>query len=302
MPKICVKAPEIVMSGDVNINAGLAVSTKAKLDKVEVGGGCKCEGEPEPLVTDYVIVIDGSDSYNNKVTLDNQSVDDAAAFEYTQKWAGGLIKNLANHEKAANTTVTLVQFSGYKQLEKNYVPGSGGADATGLNHYNVEIAPTKITNASQLASQAEAFEALDGNGQLYLCLQDVSMKNFQNKIAKASGSSKRKTTLIVVSDEEWDIKHLKCAPEFGSGTATAEGVCKAVHGAFDSVHCVIVRPNKFQDQNEDFIRGTLCKPGTSSASNHYYKVYTEAFEKEMNAAGSAIMKNMDYDNSGLSFF
>merc|ERR1711879_415848 len=80
------------------------------------------------------------------------------------------------------------------------------------NHYNVEIAPTKINNASQLAAQAEAFESLDGNGQLFLCLQDVSMKNFQNKIAKASGSSKRKTTLIVVSDEEWDIKDLKCAP------------------------------------------------------------------------------------------
>lgn len=68
MPKICVKAPEIVMSGDVNIHAGMAVSTKAKLESVSVGGDCACgNAPPPPLVTDYVIVIDGSDSYNNKV-------------------------------------------------------------------------------------------------------------------------------------------------------------------------------------------------------------------------------------------
>merc|ERR1711885_99633 len=81
--------------------------------------------------------------------------------------------------------------------------------------------------------------------------------------------------LIVVSDEEWDIKHLKQAPEFGSGTATADGVCKNVHDAFDAVHAVIVQPNRFQDQNEEFITGKLCKPG-----NHYYKVYTDSFEND----------------------
>ena len=55
--------------------------------------------------------------------------------------------------------------------------------------------------------------------------------------------------------------------------------------------------NKFQDQNEEFIPGTLCKP-----SNHYYKVYTEEFETVMNEAGSSIMNNFDYKNSGLKFF
>jgi len=298
MPKICVKAPEIVMSGDVNINAGMAVSTKAKLESVSVGGDCLCgSAPPPPLVTDYVIVIDGSDSYNNKVTLADSSVDDAGAFVYTQKWAGGLIKNLANHEKAANTTVTLVQFSGYKQLEKNYVPGSDGCDKTGLNHYVVEIAPTRINNADALAKQAEEFDALDGNGQLFLCLQDVSMAAFHRRLANAGSSPNRRTCLIVVSDEEWDIKHLKQAPEFGSGTATADGVCKNVHDAFDAVHAVIVRPNRFQDQNEEFITGKLCKPG-----NHYYKVYTDSFENDMNTAGSGIMNNMDYANNGLQFF
>ena len=68
MPKICVKAPEIVMSGDININSGMTVVTKAKLDSVTVGGDCDCGDVPTPShITDYVILIDGSDSFNNKV-------------------------------------------------------------------------------------------------------------------------------------------------------------------------------------------------------------------------------------------
>ena len=65
MPKICVKAPEIVMSGDINISAAMTVVTKAKLESVTVGGDCDCGDVPH--ITDYVILIDGSDSYNTKV-------------------------------------------------------------------------------------------------------------------------------------------------------------------------------------------------------------------------------------------
>lgn len=72
MPKICVKAPEIAMSGDIAISASMSVFTKAKLDSVTICGDCHCGDKPPPpppLVTDYVIVIDGSDSYNNKVSV-----------------------------------------------------------------------------------------------------------------------------------------------------------------------------------------------------------------------------------------
>ena len=154
------------------------------------------------------------------------SVQDGAAFEYTQKWTAGLIRNLANHEKANNTTVTLVQFSGFKQLEKTYTPGSDGNAGNGLNHYNIEIAPTGLNNVQSLCDRAVSYEALDGNGQLYLCLQDVCMSGFQRRISNASSSKNRRTCLIVVSDEEWDVKHLQTAPEFGSGTATADSVAK----------------------------------------------------------------------------
>ena len=65
MPKICVQSPEVVMSGDINIHAQVAIVTKAKLDAISVQGNCEC-GDAPPVITDYVIVIDGSDSYNNK--------------------------------------------------------------------------------------------------------------------------------------------------------------------------------------------------------------------------------------------
>ena len=159
----------------------------------------------------------------------DSGVSDAAAFEFTQKWTAGLIKNLANHENAANTTVTLVQFSGFKQLEKSYTPGNDGDAGNGLNHYQIEIAPTGLNNVQNLCDRAVNYEALDGNGQLFLCLQDVCMSGFQRRIANANNSSNRQTCLIVVSDEEWDVKHLKTAPEFGSGTATADSVAKVLY-------------------------------------------------------------------------
>ena len=156
----------------------------------------------------------------------DSSIDDAAAFEFTQIWTAGLIRNLANHEKAANTTVTLIQFSGYKQLEKTYTPGSDGDAGNGLEHYVVEIAPTGLNNVQNLCDRAVSYEAIDGNGQLFLCLQDVCMSGFQRRISNASSSKDRRTCLIVVSDEEWDLKHLKTAPEFGSGTATADSIAQ----------------------------------------------------------------------------
>ena len=40
MPKICVKAQKIVMSGNININAAVRVFNKAKQESVTVDGDC----------------------------------------------------------------------------------------------------------------------------------------------------------------------------------------------------------------------------------------------------------------------
>ena len=42
LQKICVKAPDIIMSGDISIKTAMSVFTKAKLESVTVGGDCHC--------------------------------------------------------------------------------------------------------------------------------------------------------------------------------------------------------------------------------------------------------------------
>ena len=76
----------------------------------------------------------------------------------------------------------------------------------------------------KLILQCTDFDALDGNGQLFLCLQDLAMDKFTSLLRKALPGSDRKTVMIIVSDEEWDCKNLENA--FGSGKATPESVCK----------------------------------------------------------------------------
>ena len=78
------------------------------------------------------------------------------------------------------------------------VAGSGGdAGSAGLRHYQVEVAKTSLDRASRRGRFAES---LDGNGQLFLCLQDLNLRQM---------SSDRQRVLIIFTDEEWDINGLK---------------------------------------------------------------------------------------------
>jgi len=286
MPKICVQSPEVVMSGAINIHAQVAIVTKAKLDAISVQGNCEC-GDAPPVITDYVIVIDGSDSFNNKVNINGQTIENDA-FDETKKWASNLIDQITRSDKPS--TVTLVQFSGIKQKEADYRPGSNGDIGSGLRHYKIEIAPTARPNVRD----ATRFDALDGNGQLFLCLQDLAMDSFTNRLNRALDGQQRQTVLIIVSDEEWDCKKLQNA--FGSGITNPEQVCAAVHKKYNAVHAVVVRPNEFNDQNEPFIKNTLCRN-----SNNYHKVYTKNFDSGMNQAGNRILRSLGYKER-RSFF
>ena len=59
MPKVCIKAPEIVMSGDVGLNAQFNVSTKAKIDSVSVAGGCECPDVPKEKEFNFISSLIG---------------------------------------------------------------------------------------------------------------------------------------------------------------------------------------------------------------------------------------------------
>ena len=71
---------------------------------------------------------------------------------------------------------------------------------------------------------------MDGNGQLFLALQDISMSGFLGSLdgAKALEQKQdRQRVLIIFTDEEWDIKKLKNG--FGDGLADKDSIVTHVH-------------------------------------------------------------------------
>lgn len=292
MPKICVQSPEVVSEGEIRIHARVNVTTKAKLDEITVAGTCECADVPPPVI-DVVVLVDGSDSYNNKVSVGGK-IEEGDAFEETNRLietdlVPGIQSALGNR-----ATFTLVQFSGIKQLEKKYVPGSAGEASAGLKHYNIEQEPTFIGEGTSTGSFnfAERIEGLDGNGQLFLALQDMNMENFLGKLTTATSGKvemakdqKRIRILIVFSDEEWDVKHLSNA--FGDGTTNGADVCSKNAENYETFAC-IVRPNRDADQNEDFIVGNLC----NGLKSNYKKVYTDKFDVECKRAIQAIVDDL----------
>ena len=88
--------------------------------------------------------------------------------------------------------------------DKNYVPGSKGVAVKGklnkefpglyrlilgatLFHYKVEMGPVNFQNMGDIQMNKEVnklddIDTIDGNGQLYLVLQDISMSNFTDAL------------------------------------------------------------------------------------------------------------------------
>jgi len=73
-------------------------------------------------------------------------------------------------------------------------------------------------------------DTLDGNGQLFLALQDLSMPDFLSKLDSVQDLKKnqdRKRVIVVFTDEEWDIKQLKNG--FEDGITDRDTVIAHVH-------------------------------------------------------------------------
>lgn len=284
MPKICVQSPEIAMHGDINLHAQVAVVTTAKLDSLTVGGSCDCADVPTPVPTpkpllEIVLMVDGSDSYNNKVG-DREGV----AFVKTMEKVGDLIRGIED-----SAVVSIVQFSGVKKLEKDYVPGSGGK-VKGLDMYTIECQPTLLkNNAPSIISKFRNIETLDGNGQLFLALQDMSMDSFLNKmdsVKRLEGKQDRERVLIFWTDEEWDINNL--ANGFGRGYTDKFEVAKRVHEAYSAVYPCILRRDRLTPMNVDFIRNNLA----NGQSNNVQDIHTDNFESEASRAVKKILSSL----------
>merc|ERR1712226_1310838 len=135
------------------------------------------------LERDNVGIVDGSDSYENKVAIGGK-IEAGLAFKETNGFIETELVPGLIHALGARATFTLVQFSGIKQHEKDYKPGSGGVAGSGLTHYNIEQEPTRLSEGMS----TRAF-------------------NFLAKLDKASKvgkDQKRHRVLIIFADEEWD--------------------------------------------------------------------------------------------------
>lgn len=260
----------------------MAVATKARLDSIAVKGDCDgCEA-PAPGV-DIIVIVDGSDSYNSKAEVAG-SITEGGAY-------GGTIKALQKYffsqvpdALPGTNNTALIQFSGNKQLEGSYKPGSDGQTSTpAIQHWKWEMEPTELTNDNHKSKTAglEDSDTLDGNGQLYLCLQDLTLPNCLDKQGMFKSSNKK--VIVVITDEEWDIKKLQ---DPSGKKTTSDAVIERVHKAGYFPYAVIVRPNADNDLNEDTIKKL------TGAEERYFKVYTNNFENQMKKALNAIIADL----------
>merc|ERR1739848_785172 len=110
--------------------------------------------------------------------------------------------------------VAVENFAGVPEKQP-YNAGSNGecshTATTGMRHYKIEVAPG--TNTSSVGKLNMA--ALDGNGQLWLCLQDLSLPGFTKKILRNDRvvetateiiTYSYQTEMIIVTDDDWDLK------------------------------------------------------------------------------------------------
>lgn len=332
MPKICVQSPEIVSQGEINIRAVVNVTTKAKLDEITVQSACACDGPPilpdKIYDLDFVFLVDGSDSFEatkindirtHTVTQSGEK-EKLSQFAEAMKWCGDFVNSFESR-RAGKATSTIVQFSGVKALESQYEPDTDGDVIAGndeLKHYRVEYGPKLYEGEDEVLNGLHNIEALDGNSQLYLALQDMSSDKFIGKLNDllpvGVENHVRRRILITITDEEWDVRNLKSSrsmnqsisseadldesldetdlPErrisrrvTGPTFLTAAHVPALAHKHYTDMFAIIVRSNKsLESLNEDFIETQLCK----GEGANYFKVFTDDFHEGMERARKRI--------------
>ena len=108
-----------------------------------------------------------------------------ASFKYTCEWVANFVKSIDPAHYPA-VIVSVFQFSGQKSHEARYKPGSGGLASVSVDgvkdwHYQTVLKPTLIRPNMPTATIVDTIkkqEQLDSNCQIFLCLQDLGMRNF----------------------------------------------------------------------------------------------------------------------------
>jgi len=271
------------MSGDISIQAQLSVSTKAKLDEVKIGGGCDCGKKVVTvIVKDYVLVLDSSDSFGDSISGGN-------AFKKSEAWAFDFSAALA--KKSPDSSFAIVNFAGVPGKEE-YKAGSGGlcshSAQTGMVHYRVEVAPGSPVSIGK--EPIASMEPLDGNGQLWLCLQDMAHSDFLSKFGRKDtvieGPTEiirtiYETEMVIVTDDDWDLRGDKLLTTQGK-PATTDSITALLHANYSRISMVIVRET--DSNNNDAKINSLCK-----GRNTYNKAQSDSIDADFARATRNIL-------------
>lgn len=251
------------------IKARLRINTTSQLRDLIITDDGACEQHAPPLITSapkpevkplhLVFLVDTSDSFNK---LDEG--DSSAGEIILEKFVMEFLEKGKFSDREQPTTVTVVQFSGMGP-DTNYEPGTGGIAVKGANlrHYKLELGPKNFGKLSEEERTEELqklkdITTIDGNGQLYLALQDISMSNFLSKLNHEAGvdrDTKSTKYLIIVTDDEWDFTDLKLCDELKNDNqiiVTNDGdkmdaskkklaIVKFTKSKYDEIHTCIVK-------------------------------------------------------------
>ena len=160
MPKnseVCIQAATVAMGGSINVMSSLSIVTKASLDTLSVAGDCGgCE--PPPPCIDIIVVVDGSDSYNSKA-MEAGTITEGGAYSGTMKALKKYFFSKIPGVLPGTNNTAMIQFSGNKQLEGDYKPGSEGKTSTpAVRHWKWEMEPTELDDKN-VRTKTAGFEA-----------------------------------------------------------------------------------------------------------------------------------------------
>lgn len=230
------------------VRSKFTVSTLTCLDNLAVRDDCDCDVKSCVVrPRHFVFVVDGSDSFNR--SLPNGQT----WFDEVKKFIEEFLSNANFDKRSAPSIVSVYQFSGLKQHVADYKPGTGGKVDRGANdpkpdyHYRCEINmeyfnATSLTKKMNMIKSIQNMDALEGNGQLCLALQDLSLPSFIEKSEQSMGAAPAGTNpadwvpervLIVITDSQWDLNGLKDA---SGNPATEATIVANTRNAYDRVY------------------------------------------------------------------
>jgi len=237
--QICVENKTTESVQLFTIKSKFSVKTLTALQDLVVADDCECLNRAPPP-RHFVFLIDSSDSFNSG----DSNSPDKSWFELTKKFLIDFIKQ--GNFASGPVSVSIYNFSGYSQGSAKYKPGSRGLiDSTNPSlgvHYRIEVDNIYLSNISKrrqddLVKKIEGMDSLDGNGLMWLALQDMSLPAFQSGAKTAFARSgivdpDIQNILIVITDTEWDLKGLK---DTRGALAKEEVIIQSTKNSFNRV-------------------------------------------------------------------